>query len=369
LRASRTLILTLFSWLLPILTTIVGAFLITWPFAAQHQAHIATAYILPIALWLVLLINSTYQDGAANDARGAVRRFAARAGGIELLGLTALATWAIAVRVGEYGWTVDRIEAAAITLLIAGYAIGYGISALRRTSWLGWLEITNFVMAYIWLALVLALFSPLADPSRLMVADQLARLRSGAVTPEKFDFAALKFDGASWGKAALTELAAQSGDARAQSIAQKATAALAQISRFGANFNNGPSPAADIAHYDIEIFPAIATLPPEFYTQAFWRNLQPSEPQLCMSPFVCEAHFIKLAPGSADAILFISGRKSYVFSQDATQKWQKIGSVLLPFGCWKLKASLKRNEISAAPAEFPDLMIGGQRVPIIPDCH
>ncbi|HEV3018588.1 MAG TPA: hypothetical protein VGY49_06185 [Burkholderiaceae bacterium] len=51
------------------------------------------------------------------------------------------------------------------------------------------------------------LFSPIADPARLMVADQMARLRSGAVGPDKFDFGALKFDGARWGAPALAQLA------------------------------------------------------------------------------------------------------------------------------------------------------------------
>ncbi|EHN76789.1 hypothetical protein SMCF_3695, partial [Streptomyces coelicoflavus ZG0656] len=55
-------------------------------------------------------------------------------------------------------------------------------------------------------AAVLALFSPLLDPARLSVADQVARLERGAVKPQDFDFDFLRFDSGKAGLAALDRL-------------------------------------------------------------------------------------------------------------------------------------------------------------------
>ena len=57
-------------------------------------------------------------------------------------------------------------------------------------------------------AVILALFSPLADPARLSVADQVARLEAGKVTADKFDYAFLQNSSGRVGRAALARLAA-----------------------------------------------------------------------------------------------------------------------------------------------------------------
>ena len=43
---------------------------------------------------------------------------------------------------------------------------------------------------------IVAFFTPIADPARLAVADQVRRLESGRVAPAQFDFTSLRFDGA-----------------------------------------------------------------------------------------------------------------------------------------------------------------------------
>jgi hypothetical protein len=50
------------------------------------------------------------------------------------------------------------------------------------------LEATNIAMAFVVIVVLLALCTPLADPRRLSVEDQVARLETGKVKPEAFDY-------------------------------------------------------------------------------------------------------------------------------------------------------------------------------------
>src|SRR5690606_214172 len=101
-----------------------------------------------------------------------------------------IAFWGLALRIGQHGLTPDRIIAVACALIGAAYAAGYGWAALgpfwrKGAAWMQPLERTNIWTAVLEIAVILALFSPLADPARLSVADQMARLERGAVTPDQ----------------------------------------------------------------------------------------------------------------------------------------------------------------------------------------
>ena len=73
-------------------------------------------------------------------------------------------------------------------------------------------------------ATILALFSPLADPARLAVQDQIARLQRGAVSADTFDYDFLRFESGKAGETALRRLAASTNPR----IARNARAAQAR---------------------------------------------------------------------------------------------------------------------------------------------
>ena len=250
--------MTLFSWLLPLVAIILLGFLASLPFislAPLWQTHFATALLLAEIALLVLLINACYQDGAAEKSTSRIKRWAGTLGAIELVPLAGLAIWALSLRVGQYGWSAERIMAAAILVVASCYALGYASALVLSPSWLKRIEAANFATAYVVLALILALFSPIADPARLMVADQVARLKSGVLAADKFDFVALKFDGARWGAAALAELGQAKDGAEAPVIAAKAAQALAATNRYVANQNNATHRTPEELAARVTVFP------------------------------------------------------------------------------------------------------------------
>jgi hypothetical protein len=86
--------------------------------------------VLASAGALIVLINTAYQDGRADNLPPLVLR--SRCGRRRLADtLIVLAFWGLALRIGQYGLTPDRIIASACALIGAAYAAGYGFGALQ----------------------------------------------------------------------------------------------------------------------------------------------------------------------------------------------------------------------------------------------
>jgi hypothetical protein len=224
-RGVRTLALTLLAWLLPMITAFATAFLLALPFTGLQplwNTRHATATLLVAAAALIFLINAAYQDGQSGESIARVVRYARGTAALVIVPLVALAAYGLTLRAQQYGWTPQRIIAGACVVVASCYAIGYALAAVRSAFGLKWLEPTNVVAAYVIMAVVLSLFSPVADPARIAVADQLRRLETGRVAPERFDYFFLRFWSGRYGKAALERLAAQTEGPQAAAISQGA---------------------------------------------------------------------------------------------------------------------------------------------------
>ena len=155
----------------------------------------------------VVFVNAVVQD---RDAAGGVLGIAARTQSLVLPVLAVLAAYGMGLRIGEHGLTPDRIVAS----IIAGFALLYA-AAYAAAALFGWglLRRANVALAGL-LALVAAYsLTPLFAIDEWSVANQLARLESGAVSPAAFDYAAFRFDLGEPGGAALERLAAGGGPA------------------------------------------------------------------------------------------------------------------------------------------------------------
>lgn len=254
IRGVRTVALMLLSWLLLVMTVLAAGFLVALPFTGLEglwKTGNATTLVLAAAAALIILINTAYQDGRADNLPPLVLRVAVQVAAVLLTPLVILAVLGLSLRIGQYGLTPDRIIAAACALVGAAYAAGYGWAALspfwRRSAWMRPLERTNIWTAILTVAVILALFSPLLDPARLSVADQVARLERGAVTPDKFDYRFLRFESGKAGQAALARLA-RSTDAE---IATRAKAAQQVANRY-----DDPGPTPEEIPLTIEVWPA-----------------------------------------------------------------------------------------------------------------
>ena len=363
IRGARTVALLLLSWLLPLMAAIVLAFLLALPFTSLQplwQTHFAALLLVSAAGWLVVLINTAYGDGDAWSGSW-VKRGAALAASLELVPLAGLAATALVLRVAQYGWTVNRIFAAAVLAVLACYAVGYAAAALSRRASL--LERTNFATAHGALLLLLLLFSPVADPARLMVASQVSRLRTGVIAPGAFDFAALKGDGARWGAAALDRL-------RADPDAAIATAA--RTSEEPAQGKDTGTPEVlepDQLVGRVAVVPAGRSLPASFVHMDFGPGGVPD----CFRPgtMTCTVRFLALTPDAPEVILLLNVYGTDVFEQDTPDHWRKAGTLLGRVTCPAVQKRLRNGEGDLVPHPARDLVVDGVRLVLVPlsqDC-
>lgn len=225
----RAVALVLLSWLLPVMTLLAVAFLTALPatgLAPLWATGSATAIVLTAAATLVILINAAYQDGMQERPPHGALRIGARVAGAAIVPLVAIAAYSVWLRVAQHGLTPERVVALAILGVAACYAAGYAVAALWPGRWFKPLEITNVLSSVVALGLIVAMLTPVADPARIAVDDQVRRLRAGLITPETFDYAFLRFNAARYGRDALEALIRDKSTPRAQAISAKAQEAL-----------------------------------------------------------------------------------------------------------------------------------------------
>ncbi len=343
-RGVRTVALALLSWLLPLMALIAVAFLLTLPFTGLEplwKTKSATAILLTADAFLILLANAAYQDGTETTA--VVLKWAARLAGVLLVPITALAAYGLSLRIGQYGLSPDRVTATACVLVAAGYAVGYTAAAVRPGAWMKVLETTNIAMAFGVIAVLLALFTPVADPRRLSVDDQVARLEKGKVKVEAFDYQFLRFDAGRYGKDALERLKTSSN----AEVAKRAKAAAAQVGRDYHVEVRRPEHAARI------VFHPKGVRPPEGFLTAL-----PDETRLgsCLSSdAVCDAGLLDITGDGQPEVLVTSGWEIEVFGAGEDGGWRKLGSFQPPCSGFDSRAAIRDGKLSAVTPTVRDL--------------
>jgi hypothetical protein len=223
------------------------------------------------------------------------------------------------------------------------------------------LEATNIATAFVDLAIILALFTPLADPARISVADQTARLTSGRVSPDAFDWRFLRFGAGRYGRDALQALAKGGKGPRAADIARRAQEALKSTSRWpyvapASLAQPAPAPLAD----RVVMHPAGTRLPQTFLDQASAPNWS-FNLNLCTPEAKCDGYLLDLGPADRGDLLISQSTGSVdIFRQDAAGRWTYRGEVPAG-GCPDAVKALGRGAVQAVAPEVSDLAIGGRR--------
>ena len=361
----RGLLLMLASWILPVLTLIVAGFLASLPFTGLEPlwaTRSAAAVLLFADAALVILINAAWQNGSAPVVR--LIRLSARVAALLLVPLTAIAIYALALRVGDHGWTVDRIVAAACMLVASCYAIGYAAAALRK-GWLTLLAPVNIATAFVVLGTVLLLFSPLVDPARISVNSQLARLESGKVGADKFDLVYLRFEGKRFGQEALARLDAVRG--KNDALLSGRIAAVNKMRWRWDQEEQVATPAARASN--MRVLPEGTRLPDSFL-RTDWTAV-PGEvytPRcLVMAKARCSAYLLDVDGDGKDEVLVMGDDSpwSMVAQEGADGQWHALASMTAVRCGTDGKPDPNALPHTVAPA-LPDIAVGGKRYQLNP---
>jgi hypothetical protein len=272
----------------------------------------------------------------------------------------------------QYGWTSERVFAAAAVFIAACHALGYARAAFARP-WLHTIERWNVYCSLALLAVLLALFLPLADPARIAVNDQVARLERGAVAVPEFDFYWLRWNAGRYGKAALEELAARQGDAYA-AMREKANNLL------HATEMRHELPERIVAtrpdESNLRLHTPDGKLPAGFLAQDWSKQVLYDSPECLRLKSLqskCDI-FVKDLKGNGSQQIIVVPEDAYGISRydrDAKGVWHFSGYWRTrTAGCASLNKALRAGQFSGSmppPSRWVDLRVAGQLLIFTPN--
>lgn len=373
---AHRLLLAVLSWLLPVSAILVALFLLSMLGTGLQplwETGHATAALLGATLLLVVQINVVYQDGAPLAPRAG--RFMRACLGLACLlplPLVVLAVVSLRLRVLQYGWTVDRVTAAVLAMLAACYAVGYAAAVLRRRSWPGLVAPTNVAASFVLLALLAVFLSPLADPARIAVNDQVRRYQAGLFQDDKDGarfLGFLRFDGARFGVQQL--LAVRDGRIRgSDAMRAKADEALYTQEPWNMIMLHAEKPA--LARV-VRVHPDGRQLPAGF-AGVQW-NQAPDNVYLpqCLKGGgnACDAYYVRPDPQGEEMLLVLAeddsatlfGRSEHAPDKGDAAPWAMVGRLFINEQCTALlRRDAERGRLDWRQPRQRDLVVNGTRL-------
>lgn len=197
-------------YLLPLIALISVLFTLALPFTGLRQIWF-TGYSTPILLLLagvhLLLLNGVFQDGRQPHP---YPRWMLRGIDLSLLCpplLVGLAAYSSGLRVDQYGLTPLRFVALLLTLLLGIYSLlVVWAVALRSSSWLGSLRVSNPLMGGMCAVVLVLLNSPWLNPLEISAKYQVQQLLDGSLKVENFDPYYLHYNLGEFGDSAFSAL-------------------------------------------------------------------------------------------------------------------------------------------------------------------
>ncbi|MDR2529359.1 MAG: DUF4153 domain-containing protein [Synergistaceae bacterium] len=221
-------ILAILAWLLPPFSLLSVVFVASLPFSGLRplwDTGQASSLMLLLQFATILLANAAWLDGTRAPFPNRIVSGIAKLSLLCLPVYTALCLYSLGIRIQQYGWSVDRIQAAFFVVVAGVWGIGYAGIVLSR-QWPAMLGRVNVAAALILAVITTAMNSPILDPYRLSADNQVERLLEGQIHPENFDFLYLRFNLGRYGNYALARLGERGDAPEGKVLREQLTTAL-----------------------------------------------------------------------------------------------------------------------------------------------
>lgn len=279
-RVVQQIVFAICTGLLPLLAFVALLFVCSLPFTglqALWQTRSAAALLLSLMALLVLFANAVFRDGSAPPPWPRWLRLLVDAALLSLPLYAALALYALLLRVGQHGWTVERFWGVLAALIAAAHALGYAWATLRQRGQ-GWLPLLPRINAGLSLAVMAVLLlanSPLLDPYRISSASQLRRLDAGRISAAELDLDYLRFHNGRRGYQSLQALRGHPAFAGDATQRQRLESVLLRKSPYESDANL-PLRDEALMRQQISIAPAGSAAPDAGWWQALLDSQLPS---------------------------------------------------------------------------------------------
>lgn len=221
---SPLLLLKLLQLLLIPVTVVVVVFVVRVPLEGLDQVFSglsAAATLLAMTFGLATLITSALDCEPRAERLSALTRWTIQTACVLMPLLALLGSYAIWLRVAEYGWTPERVAAACVCALGLVYGVLYSVPVLLRRDWDRRIRRANIFTALFGMALAASALTPLLDAQRISAQSQLSRFDVGDLDAAQLPIRDMARNWGHAGQAALEELRDQ-GDRDLQALLEDA---------------------------------------------------------------------------------------------------------------------------------------------------
>jgi hypothetical protein len=365
----RRILRALMRWLLPLLVLMILIFLATLPFTglqALWETRYASLLLLLIVAVFLFLFNAVFQDtgeGGYPAWLAVVIKFSM----LTMPVFVALAVYAIGLRVTQYGWTLDRLWAAIVAAIAAGFAVSYSYALIRRrTNWFDMVIETNRVMAAVIAVVCILACTPLLNLKKISADSQVALLNNGKISTARFDLNYLRFNLGRPGHEALLALKDSEHARDNPKFLTAIESILEEYSRYGVMpIRDKIETTKDVREY-IGVQPVSTQVP-----EAVWQLIlddREKDSRCFNSDIKCYLFAVDVFGDERNEFILLSNFK-YVQNERVYglkgDHWEYIGTASLPFveqvGTNELLNAIKRGDYQVGPSKWRSLTIGKRK--------
>lgn len=262
-------LLGLLKWLAPLAGLIVVLFTVALlpklpALLASGEKILDSGILLALVALTLLLLNAAYRDGEQEPEYGRLIRQALRVVPPLLVIVASTALVSMIIRTADLGLTPARFWGLVTATFALLFTIGYAIAAVRHGPWFGELRRVNFVLAILLLATLIISLTPIGNPVRWSVANQLSRAVAAATESDREGaLRFLRFDAGAQGRQVLDALV-QGRIAAVDPVLRDEAARIAALSskRMPPRADPAATPARYAAWRDtLRVLPADRTVP------------------------------------------------------------------------------------------------------------
>jgi hypothetical protein len=360
-------VLSVLKWLAVLAGLILGLFTVALalklPGLVQTGARaIAAAWLLWLAAVMVLLVNAAYRDGSVERPYPRWIALALR-GVVPLLTIIALAAiYAMYLRVGRYGLTVERFWGCVVAAAVAVYAFGYAYAAVRRGPWMAGIDRINIGAALFLIAVIALAQTPVLSPYRLAAASQFERAKaSSAGDTSEYGYSALaylRFESGVYGRERLMQLADLQDHPRAAQLREAASQMLARKTYYGESARLGVSERLAT----LIVYPATRAVGKEL-ADFILSDLSPrsAESRLLDSEVTVSGLFVDLNGDGSEEFALLSSHEGVLYARSRDERWYRAGKLEVGGYTDMLAGALKEGAIEVREPKWRTLHVGSAR--------
>jgi hypothetical protein len=334
------------------------------------QKAIGATWLLWLVAVVVLFLNAAFRDGTVNKPYPTWIADSLRAVVPLTVVVSLTAIYALYVRTGEYGLSVERVWGFIVAGAALIYSVGYSAAAIKKGAWFGGVSQVNVVVAIALIGAVSLALTPILSPYRLSANSQYAMVLKGRfkTTEKPHDFSSpfhyLRFSSGAYGRRKLDELAHLQNHPDADRIRSLAAASI----RLTGPWESAPTETASEALAEMIIYPKGRTLDADLL-QLVSAELNDAKRQYLsmLSPECPMAGlFVDLSPDGSvsEEFVLLRGTSGLVYQKGASG-WREVGHAYESDSAASQKdipSKLAQGDVSIKDPAWKDLWIGTHRI-------